>query len=151
MTTAEQIEHVAHLNWAKRLGPPTLQRSEAEPAVTILTCLDLDQALHKIAMRKPPLHPIIAILYGHGCQVGIGLGLQHSFVSIYSGDPRRPQSCVITVADVPPRQDAVFYLLDTHRTEIQRRHLIPATQARQIVRDFLKTGCRSTTVRWEEL
>jgi len=151
MTPEEQFERVAHLNWARRLGPPTLQWSEAEPGVTISTCLELDQALHKITGRKSTRHAVIATLYGHGSQVSIGLGLPISFVTFHSCDATRRQSSVITMADAPPGQDAVFYLLDTHRTEIRRRHLIPLTQARQIVREFLNTGCRPSTVHWEKL
>jgi len=151
MTTAEQIKHVAHLDWAIQLGPSLLQWSEAEPAVPISSCLELDRVLHEIAVRTTALHAIIATLYGRGHQVGIGLGLPYSFVSIHSCDPGKPQPCVITMADVPPEHAAVFYLLNTHRTEIQRRNLIPVTQARQIIRDFLKTGCRPLSVRWEQL
>src|ERR1041384_7973656 len=128
MTPEEQFEHVAHLNWAKRLGLPTLQWSEAEAAVTISTCLELDQALHKIAGRKCPLHATIATLYGYGSRVGIGLGLPISFVTIHSCDSVQPQQGFITIAEAPHGQDAVFYLLDTHRTEIRRPHLIPSTQ-----------------------
>jgi hypothetical protein len=151
MIPGEQFERVAHLNWARRLGPPTLQWSEAEPGVTVSTCLELDQALHKIAGRKPMLRAVIATLHGHNSQVGIGLGLPISFVTIHSFNPDKSPSGMITMADSPPGQDAVFHLLDTHRTEIPRRHLIPAAQARQIVRDFLNTGSRPSTVRWEEL
>jgi hypothetical protein len=151
MTTSEQIERVAHLNWARRLGARTLQWSEAEPAVAISSCLELDRALHKIAARNPAPHANIATLCCHDHQIGIGLGLPYSFVSIRSCDPGSPHSGLITMADAPPRQDAVFYVLDTHRTEIQRRYLVPPTQARQIVRDFFNTGCCPTTVRWEQL
>jgi len=151
MNPQERFERVAHLNWARRLGPPTLQWSEAEPGLTISNCLELDQALHKITGHKCSRHAIIATLYGYGSQMGIGLGLPISFVSIHSCDPTQRQLPVITMSDAPPGQDAVFYLLDTHRTEIRARHLIPVTQARQIVREFLNTGSRSSTVHWEKL
>jgi hypothetical protein len=151
MTPEERFERVAHLNWARRLGPPTLQWSEAEPGVTISNCLELDQALHKITGHRCSRHAIIATLYGHGSQVCIGLGLPISFISIHGCDPTHRQLPVITKADASPGQDAVFYLLDTHRTEIRGRHLIPVTRAWQIAREFLTTGRPPSTVYWEKL
>jgi hypothetical protein len=129
----------------------TLQWSEAEPPATVWTCRELDQALHKVAAGCPPKRPLIAALYVHGYQVGIGLGLPKSFVNVKSWARGTPESSLITVGNDRAVRGAVFFFLDKQRTEIPQRNLIPTAQARQIVREFFKTGCRSTAVQWERL
>jgi hypothetical protein len=151
LTLAEQIKSVAALVRAETTDEPTLQWSEAEPPIVISTSLELDRALHDIVIHKSSMHAIVAVVFSQGHQVGIGLGLPVSFVSFRSCDPAQEQPCVITVAESPPEQGAMFYFLNSQRTEIQRQNLIPATLARQIVREFLKTGRRPTTTRWAPL
>ena len=129
----------------------TLQWSEEQPHSTVSTCHELDQALHKVAAGCATKRPIIVALYAHGCQVGIGLGLPESFVNIRSWEGGTPESSLITVGKDLALHGAVFFFLDKQHTEIPRRNLIPVTQARQIVREFFETGCRSTAVQWEKL
>jgi hypothetical protein len=130
---------------------PTLQWSEEEPPATVSTCHELDEALHRIAGRCTAQHPVIVALYVHGCEVGIGLGLPDSFVNVKSWGRGTPESCLITVGNARAERGAVFFFLDKQHTEIPQRNLIPTTQARQIFREFFETGCRSTSVEWEEL
>jgi hypothetical protein len=129
----------------------TLQWSEEEPPATVSTCHELDQALHKVTGRCTTKHPIIVALCVHGYQIGIGLGLTESFVNIKSWERGTPESSLITVGNDRALRGAVFFFLDKQRTEIPQRNLIPTTQARQIVREFFETGCRSTAVPWEKL
>jgi hypothetical protein len=131
--------------------PPTLQWAEAEPPVTVSTCRELDQALYKVAARCTAKHPIVAALCVHGYEVGIGLGLPESFVNVKNWGHGIPKSCHITVGSGQAKHGAVFFFLNTHSMEIPQHNLISTTQARQIVREFFETGCRSTSVRWEEL
>lgn len=131
--------------------PSTLQWSEEEPPATVSTCHELDRALHKVAARCTAEHPIIIALVVHGYEVGIGLGLPESFVSIKSWGRDTPESCLITIGDAREQRGAVFFFLDKQRTEIPRRNLIPTVQARQIVREFFEAGCRSAGVQWENL
>jgi len=151
MTVAEQARLVAHLDWATTTAVPTLQWSEAEPAVKVSTSLEMDRALHKAEARATAQHAIAVAIYGRGHQITIGLGLPQSFVSIRGCEPGGPQPCVITVGSTRAEQGAVFFFLGTHRTEIPQRNLIPAGQARQILREFLETGSRPTSVDWENL
>jgi len=130
---------------------PTLQWSEEEPPAVVATGHELDQALHKVAARCTAEHPIIVALYAHGFEVGIGLGLPMSFVNVKSWERAAPESCLITVGNDRAQRGAVFFFLNKQHTEIPRRNLIPAAQARQIVREFFETGSRSTSVKWEEL
>ncbi len=59
MTISEQISLVALRDRAATTAPPTLQWSDVEPAVTISTCLELDQALRKVALHTtPPGRPL---------------------------------------------------------------------------------------------
>jgi len=130
---------------------PTLQWSTEEPAIPVPTPHELDQALHKIAARCTAERPIIVALYAHGYEVGIGLGLPQSFVNVKSWERDTPESCLITVGDERTVHGIVFFFLNARPTEIPQRNLIPATQARQIVREFLETGNRSKSVKWEQL
>jgi hypothetical protein len=130
---------------------PTLQWSEADPPTTISTCRELDQALHKVTTRCTAKRPIIVALYVHGHEVGIGLGLQESFVNIKSWERGTLESCLITVGNGQAAHGTVFFFLNKQRTEIPARNLIPTAQARQIVREFFETGRRSTGVQWAEL
>jgi len=130
---------------------PTLQWSNKEPPAVVSTGHELDQALHKVGAHCTAKHPIIVAICVHGYEVGIGLGLPESFVNIKSWERGTPESCLITVGNDQAQRGAVFFFLDTQHTEIPRRNLIPATQARQIVREFFETGSRSTSVKWEQL
>jgi immunity protein Imm1 of predicted polymorphic toxin system len=149
--TDEPVKVTSHPDGAAIPDPLTLQWSESEPAVTFPNCLELDRAIHKIASRTSAQRPIIVAVYGRRYQIGVGVGLPQSFVSIQCCDRARLKTGLITVGDAQTQGEAVFFFLNTRRTEIRRRHLIPATQARQILREFLKTGFHSTAVGWEVL
>jgi hypothetical protein len=129
----------------------TVQWSETEPPATVSTCHELDQALHQVAARCSPGHPIIVVIYVHGYQLGIGIGLHESFVHVKRPEPGAPESCLITVGGDQAKRGVAFFFLNTRHTEIPRHNLIPTSQAREIVREFFETGRRSTSVKWEEL
>lgn len=129
----------------------TFQWSEQEPPAAVATCHELDQALHKVEARSSATHPIIVAIYAHGYEVGIGLGLPESFVSVKSWERDTPESCLITVGQARAQHKTVFFFLDKRPIEIPQRNLIPTAQARQIVREFFETGCRSASVPWEKL
>jgi Immunity protein Imm1 len=128
---------------------PTLQCSDAEPPATIRTCLELDGALHKAELRCAVGRPIIVSLYTRGFHLEIGLGLPRSFVSIQRCEPQLGQR-VITVGDGMSDSGAVFFLGGDH-TEVSRRNLLPASDARRIFREFFNTGVASTSCYWEAL
>jgi hypothetical protein len=126
-----------------------LQWSEEEPPITVSTCHELDQALHKVGLRSSAAHPIAVALYVHGYEVVIGLGLPESFVNVKSWERGTPESCLTTVGNGRAQRGVVFYFLGNRRTEIPQRNLIPMAQARQVIREFFETGARSTSVAWE--
>ena len=128
----------------------SLQCSESDPAATIGTRFELDQALHQAELHCTPQQPMIVSLYAHGHRVGIGLGLQDSFVSFQRFEPT-PGPILITVGDVPDDHGAVLFFLGWRRIEIPRRHLLPVTRAREILGEFFETGVRPTIVDWEAL
>ena len=129
---------------------PTLQCSDAEPAATIRTCLELDQALHKAELRCGANHPIIVSLYTRDFHLKMGLGLPRSFVIIQRCEPRLGPG-LITVGDVASNGGAVFFLCCGDRTEVPGRNLLPASDARKIFREFFNTGISSTSSHWEAL
>src|SRR5579862_2232856 len=133
-----------------RPAPFTLQYSEADPAVMIETCSQLDQALHKAELDCISQRPIIVSLSAHGHRLGIGLGLSNSFVSFQRCKPT-PGPSLITVGDARANHGAVFFFLGWRRTEIPRRNLLPATRAREVLREFFEIGVRPTVVEWEPL
>ena len=127
---------------------PTLHCYDARPAATIRTCLELDQALHKAELHYPSDHPVIVSLYSRGFHVEIGLGLTRSFISIQRCEPRLGPR-VITVGDPGAEGGLVFFNLHGDRTELPARNLLPASDARQIFREFFNTGVASTNFPWE--
>ena len=128
----------------------SLQCSDAEPAATVGTRFELDQALHQAELHCSPQRPIIVSLYAHGHRVGIGLGQQDSFVSFQRFEPT-PGPILITVGDWPDDHGAVLFFLGWRQIEIPRRHLLPMTRAREILQEFFETGVRPATVEWESL
>ena len=127
---------------------PTLQCSEAEPAATIRTCLELDGALHKAELRCALGRPIIVSMYTRGVHLEIGLGLARSFVSIQRCEPVLGPR-VITIGDVRSHEGAVFFLLRGDSLEIPGRNLLASSDARRIFREFFDTGIASTSFYWE--
>ncbi len=152
-------ENADQLNWAKpqvQAPPPgtsaraTLQCSETGAPVTIGTTFELDKALHAAELQCVPLHPIIASLYAHGHWLQIGLGLPDSFVSFQRFEPT-PGPGFITVGNGRANHRAVFFFLGWRHTEIPSRNLLPASKARQVIREFFDAGTRSMMVDWETL
>lgn len=129
----------------------TLQCSEAEPAVTIETCLELDRALHQAELNCNAEHPIIVCLHAHGHRLGMGLGLPDSFVSIQCDQPATGPSLITLDEAHQAQRRAVFFFPGGRRAEISSRNLVPAAKAREVFREFFATGARSTSVNWQAL
>ena len=127
---------------------PTLHCYDEKPAATIRTCLELDQALHKAELHYPIDHAVIVSLYSRGFHVEIGLGLTRSFVSIQRCEPQLGPR-LITVGVAEADKEAVFFNLSGVRTEVLARNLLPASDARRILREFFNTGVASANFDWE--
>jgi hypothetical protein len=123
--------------------------SEHEPSIEVESCEQLNSTLDLIASRCREGCPTIATIDVHEHQIGIGLGLPESFVHIEleSGDP----PYMVTVGDSEVDGGVDFYLHNYHHTEIPRRNLIPTTQAKVVVEEFVRSGRRSADVQWEEV
>ena len=122
---------------------PTLQWSEGIPPVEVRTGEQLDQLLDQLR----PDFPIAVVLHAHGCQGHILLGLEESFVYL---DEMTPKRYFITIGDSGANGVLGFHMLGQHRTEFERRHLIPLAAARRVLREFFDTGRRPESVQWEE-
>lgn len=123
--------------------------SESDAPVEVADGTRLEDCLRGVAAKCLPGLPIIAQVYVHGFEVGLGLGLPESFVHVEreSGEP----PYVITVGAPEAEGVVAFYLHGQHHTEIPRRNLISTPEALRIVREFFERGSRSTSVEWEEV
>jgi hypothetical protein len=126
----------------------TIICSSDEPATAISSVHELDQWLERLAGMCSPKSPHIFRLCAHGYSVDLAFGLAESFVSLEHESGMPPY--FTTLGDATAEGEVEFYLFGAHRTKVPRRNLIPMTQARQVVREFLETGSRSTSVRWEK-
>lgn len=126
----------------------TLKRSSDEPAVEVRSARELDELLDQLASACAAEFPSVVRLSVHGYDVEIGLGLPESFVHLEHESGLPPY--FTTVGD-PQAEGAVsFYLFGNAHTEVLRRNLIPAAQARLVVREFFDTHSRSSQVEWEK-
>jgi hypothetical protein len=126
---------------------PTLKWSESEPPTEVRTGEQLDQLLERLTATARPEFPISVRLQAHDCEADILLGLPESFVYLNEVSPTR---YYITVGASYVDGVVSFHLLGQHYTEFERRHLIPTATARRVLREFLDTGRRPTSVEWEE-
>jgi hypothetical protein len=150
MNPPDQTSPAEQRDPPKISAPATLRLSETEPAVVVGTCQELDRMLHRTQLHCTPKHPIVVTLYVHGHRLEIGLGLPKSFVSIQRCEPT-PGPNFISIGDARADWGAAFFFHGWHRTEVPERNLLPATKARQILREYFETGLRSTHIEWETL
>ena len=127
----------------------TLTCSQDEPAVEIGSVAQLELWLDKLSARCNPEFPGIFRLCAHGYKIELGFGLAESFVKMERESGMPPY--YTTVGESSAEGGVGFYLFGARPTQIPRRHLIPMTQARQVVREFFETGHPSTGVRWEKV
>ena len=92
--------------------------------------------------------PVIISITVHGHALHCGMGLPEGVVQIQA---ESGELCVVTVGDTDADGIVAFYLFGAHHTEIPRRHLIPAMEMRQVVREFVETGVPSSSVAWEQV
>jgi hypothetical protein len=128
-------------------GERTLQWSEKERSERILNGEQLEQALDRLHASADAEYPPAVVLRAFGCSVHILIGLVESFVYVDDADRYR---YFVTIGNPDAEGVIGFYLLGEHHTEFERRHLIPISMARRVVREFYDTGHRSSFVQWEE-
>jgi hypothetical protein len=128
---------------------PTLEWSESEPAIVLANVDVLDRSLDVIAKRCATDHPTIVKIYSRGYTLTFGLGSPETFVQLSEPDDQAPY--LVSVGDGHAEGKSVFYFHDEHHTEIPRRHLIPSTSMRQVVREVFASGRRSPDITWEEV
>jgi hypothetical protein len=126
-----------------------VQWSEADDDIEASNVDELEAALDRIAVQTSPEYPTIVIVMAHGYWVLFGLGRDESFLQFEPESGAPPY--LASLGDCGAVGVEAFYLMGSHHTEISRRHLIPATVARQILNEWVRTAIRPSSVEWEEI
>lgn len=126
-----------------------LHWQEDAPVEEILGIDDLDKWLDRIIASCDPETPIMVKLDAHEHCAAIGLGAKLSFVTLTPNSGLPPY--FMTLGDPHNETSIDFFLFGQHHTEIAGKNLIPNELARQVLREFLQPGIRSSQVAWEEV
>lgn len=123
--------------------------SEGESAIDVSDVDELERILDDLDSQFSAEGPTIVFVEAHGCQVSLGLGYEESFVHFeqVSGDP----PYFITVGNDSAEGVETFYLFGVHHTEIPRRNLVRAVEAREVLRECIRTAVWPRHVKWEEV
>ena len=130
---------------------PTLQWSEREPRIPVPTVAELDRALDRVAAQCSPDRPTIVVIHVNGYELTLGLGSTQSFVQLAQSQEPQTEPYLVTVGDGRAQGEVAFYFLGEHHTEVQRRHIISTSTARDVAREFFNTGRRSPVISWEKV
>jgi hypothetical protein len=114
----------------------------------VATCQELDRALHLAELHCLSQQPMVVSLYIRGHRMEVGLGLAQSFVSLQRREPL-PGPAYISIGAGQAGWGVVSFFDGWHRMDVPERNLLPASQARQVLREFFETGTRSTAIDWE--
>ena len=125
-----------------------IQLANDKPPIDVASAVEMDEFLDRATQGLIHNLPVIISITVHGHALDCGLGLPEGFVQIQA---ESGESCFVTVGDTEADGIVEFYLFGTHHTEIPRRHLIPAMEMRQVVREFVETGVPSSIVAWEQV
>jgi hypothetical protein len=126
-----------------------VQREERQPKIELSDKKELYPLFDDIVSNTDPEYPTIIQIYVHGYQIGLGLGHDLSFVHFEQANGEPPY--FITIGDPNAAGVLAFYLFNNHHTEIPRRNLIPTSEARAIVSEYVDTAVRSSSIEWEEV
>ena len=121
--------------------------TESDEVRHVTTVTELEAALDAIHERARK-HPCLATIRSPaGDELLIGLGSDLSVLQ-FTHDDNPPYW--VTVGD-PEAEGSTAFVIDREETEILRRHLIPAEDARHAALGFLEAGAIPRSVRWEEV
>jgi len=113
----------------------------------VTTVTELEAALDAIHERSRDRPCLASIWSPAGDELLIGLGSDLSVLQLTHDD--NPPYWV-TVGD-PEAEGVTAFVFERHETEIQRRHLVPAEDARHAAVVFLESGVMPRGIRWEEV
>lgn len=109
----------------------------------------LDCVLDNLTAATPREEPIIVdLIHPVGGVLSMGIGLETSVLSHVPASNHPPYHA--SVGDLQAVGTVVFYY-GGHWSEFPRRHCIPLTDARQVMREFLATGELPSWLDWEEV
>jgi hypothetical protein len=120
--------------------------SETEPSVRVETIDDLDRFVD-FAEGKVE-RPTVITVDVHGYRADILVGHDKSFVHLSPEEPNRPY--FVTIGGSSDDGGVDFWLHSWHHTEIESRHLVEKTLAREAFREFFRLGKLSSVVEWEQ-
>lgn len=91
---------------------------------------------------------IITIDTPRGATVSFGLSADRGFVQLCGADGEPPYW--VSVGDETALGHEAFMLHGSHHTEVAQRHLIAVELALEAAIEFLFSGTRSPSVKWEQ-
>jgi hypothetical protein len=126
-----------------------VQWSEQEPVLEASSADELGRILDQVGLHASWEAPTIVFVEAHDYRVLVGLGCKKSFLQFEpeSGDP----PYLVTVGDAGAQGLVAFYLFGNHHTEIPRRYLIPAARAREVLKEWIQTAVRPSSLEWDEI
>ena len=113
----------------------------------VTTVTELEAALDAIHERVRNQPCLATIRSPAGDELLIGLGGDLSVLQ-FTHDDDPPYW--VTVGD-PEAEGLTAFVFEGEETEILRRHLVPAEDARKAAMVFLESGVMPKSVRWEEV
>src|SRR5438552_12119278 len=113
----------------------------------VASALELQAALDEINEHARKRLSLGTITSPQGARLLIGIGGPQSVLQFNQGDD---PPYLITLGD-PDAEGVEKFFFEGQETEVERRHLIPADDARRAALAFFETGSKPDGVRWEEV
>ncbi len=120
---------------------------DVKPPIHCDSTTELDTALDRLHLDCEPKYPILVCIDLPEHRLDIGLGADPTFLIVNT------QPCDgeywISVGDRRASGVGDFFGCGTHQ-QVERRHFIPFSLARQAIREFVQTKKRSALIQWED-
>ncbi len=93
--------------------------------------------------------PLLATVACHGLEIGVGLGAPESVVFVHRERDDGARDEWVTIGERAATGVVDFLLHSNHHTQVERKHLVPAATAIEIVMALVRMGSRPAGVEWQ--